>query len=211
MRKLAVFDIDGTLHWTEVMSREVYGTVMPMFGLEPPTDETLFSTYGCTSDKILDILGIERFPDLREAFLRELEAEEVRQMPLVGKCYEGAIETLRLLRDDRVEAALCSMCPTVYMDAFADSFGIGELIRYRRDESDGSDKGKLLESLIVESSADRAVMVGDRHFDIEAARFCGVPFIGCTYGYAPDEIKGADIAVRTAKELYAAITDLMER
>ena len=38
----------------------------------------------------------------------------------------------------------------------------------------------VLEELGV--AADDAVMVGDRHFDVDAALACGVPCVGVTYG-----------------------------
>ena len=35
---------------------------------------------------------------------------------------------------------------------------------------------------------DKAVMVGDRHHDMQAARDNGLPFVGCQYGYLPHEV-----------------------
>ena len=52
-------------------------------------------------------------------------------------------------------------------------------------------------------------MVGDRIFDIQAARANGIPFIGCEYGYAPEEIQDADVVVREAAEIYGAVETLI--
>ena len=52
-------------------------------------------------------------------------------------------------------------------------------------------------------------MVGDRHFDIEAARAVSIPVIGCGYGLAPSEVTGADIVVSDASELPDAVERLL--
>jgi phosphoglycolate phosphatase len=51
-----------------------------------------------------------------------------------------------------------------------------------------------------------AVVVGDRHYDVEAARACGLRAIGVTWGVGDrDELRGADIIVERPAELYALL------
>jgi phosphoglycolate phosphatase len=74
---------------------------------------------------------------------------------------------------------------------------------------------------IIASALDRlalpgwdAVMVGDRHFDVDGATRCGIPCIGVSWGYAPDgELveAGAEVVVDTAEELREAIDDALGR
>jgi phosphoglycolate phosphatase len=48
-----------------------------------------------------------------------------------------------------------------------------------------------------------AVVVGDRYYDIEAARACGLRAIGVTWGIGDrDELRGADIIVERPAELH---------
>ena len=50
------------------------------------------------------------------------------------------------------------------------------------------------------------VVVGDRHYDVEAARACGLRAIGVTWGVGDrDELRGADIIVERPAELYALL------
>ena len=59
------------------------------------------------------------------------------------------------------------------------------------------------------TSKEKTVMIGDRHFDIDAAKSAGVESIGVTYGFAEgNELQdaGADFIVDTPKELYTLIT-----
>jgi phosphoglycolate phosphatase len=51
-----------------------------------------------------------------------------------------------------------------------------------------------------------AVVVGDRHYDVEAARACGLRTIGVTWGVGDrDELRGADVLVERPAELYALL------
>ena len=46
-------------------------------------------------------------------------------------------------------------------------------------------------------------MVGDRHYDVEAARACGLRAIGVTWGIGDrDELRDADIIVDRPAELH---------
>ena len=49
-------------------------------------------------------------------------------------------------------------------------------------------------------------MVGDRCYDVEAARACGLRAIGVTWGIGDrDELRGADIIIERPAELYALL------
>ncbi len=51
-----------------------------------------------------------------------------------------------------------------------------------------------------------AVVVGDRCYDVEAARACGLRAIGVTWGIGDrDELRGADIIIERPAELYALL------
>ena len=52
-------------------------------------------------------------------------------------------------------------------------------------------------------------MVGDRIFDMEAARGNSIPFIGCLYGYCPAEMAGSDRTVDCAAAIFDAVQDLI--
>ena len=66
-----------------------------------------------------------------------------------------------------------------------------------------------MKSILETYSPKAAVMVGDRHFDIEAARAVNIPVIGCGYGLAPFEVAGADLVVSNASELPEAVDRLL--
>ena len=74
-----------------------------------------------------------------------------------------------------------------------------------------SEKDRLIGEAVKQfgSTKEKTVMVGDRHFDIDAAKAAGVESIGVSYGFAQEnelENAGADFVVDTPKELYSLIT-----
>ena len=63
------------------------------------------------------------------------------------------------------------------------------------------------------ATADRAVMVGDNHNDIEAARGAGIPVIAVSYGYPhfPTAEMGADAIIDHFTELPEMLDTLAKR
>lgn len=203
--RLAIFDIDGTLHKTEVMSVKAHQIVMKEFGLPAPTKEKLFSTYGADTETILDMLGVVGSREYRKTFQDRMELEERRQMIAAAQCYEGVLDSLHKLHRDNVSLALCSMCDAMYMETFIRKFALQDLIVLKRNESFGPDKRLLLQDMLQEAGTDRAVMVGDRVFDLEAAKYCGIPFIGCLYGYNPEEVEREPYLAKSGADLYGLV------
>ena len=70
-------------------------------------------------------------------------------------------------------------------------------------------KTQTLALLLNRIKPTKAVMVGDRVFDKEAAFENKIPFIGCGYGYNTQEMQGSDIIVSHANQLYDAVVKLI--
>jgi phosphoglycolate phosphatase len=63
-------------------------------------------------------------------------------------------------------------------------------------------KGEMTRRALEELGPGTAVFVGDRRSDAEAASECGIPFIGCLYGYgSKQELEGARALVDAPEEL----------
>ena len=57
IKNLAIFDIDGTLHKTEVMSLASFRVVCAEHALPVPDMQTLYQTYGANEQTLMDLLG----------------------------------------------------------------------------------------------------------------------------------------------------------
>ena len=89
IKNLAIFDIDGTLHKTEVMSLASFRVVCAEYALPVPDMQTLYQTYGANEQTLMDLLGAPQDESYRKRFYARIDEEESRQMRLVGQCYEG--------------------------------------------------------------------------------------------------------------------------
>ena len=118
---------------------------------------------------------------------------------------------------DRVKGDQMGMLATIInslaLQSALEDNGVSALFDVRRGKPSDEEVAKattiaqVLDDLGL-SAAD-AVMVGDRHHDVEAAAACGVPCVGVTYGGAtpPGELEaaGACIVVDTVEELLRAL------
>lgn len=201
--KLAIFDIDGTLLKTELVSIPAYRKAMSGLNLPVPDDETIIRTFGCNDAQLVDILNIP--PILAPSFLRTVEALEIQFMQTYAACYDGILQLLQWLIQSDCQIAVCSMCSPSYMDAFLKKFELNCIMTVSKNAAHGNDKTLLLRQLLEETKPCSAVMIGDRFFDIQAAKDNGLPSIGCVYGYAPNEVNLADIIVHDVGQLFFAI------
>lgn len=205
MEKLAIFDIDGTLNVTEVMTVPCYEIVMTELGLPVPVLQTIFKTFGANIETIYGLVGIEGDEKYKKAFLEKFEAEELRQMRTVAKCYDGVLESIRRLNKEGVTIGLCSMCSEAYMSTFSERFQLNDIVKCRGFESEFHDKRFVLEAMLKEYEPEYAVMVGDRKYDRDAAAYNKIPFVGCLYGYGREEVMQADVEAEKGEDIYDAV------
>ena len=70
----------------------------------------------------------------------------------------------------------------------------------------GKYEGQEIEFVISEFNPRRNRVIGDRRQDLECARSCKSPFIGCLYGYGEKgELDGADYFVKSVEEITGII------
>lgn len=121
-----------------------------------------------------------------------------------GRLFDGAQEVLSGLHARGHKLLLVSNCTQDYMDAVVDTFALDRLLHFRSAVGRDARLTKTAELArgLAEVGARTAVMVGDRHHDLEAARANGVWFIACTYGYGkPEEFAGAQASINDIRDL----------
>ncbi len=152
-------------------------------------------------------------PSLRDSFSRLLQTKDTviieRAMVLYRArfadtglfeniVYNGVPEMLTDLKARNYRLLLATAKPHVYARRILRHFNIATPFDgVYGSELDGTrqHKGDLLAFLLARENIDAssAVMIGDRHHDIDAARVHGCRAIGVTYGYgSTDELVHAD-------------------
>lgn len=184
-RKLVIFDFDGTLANTVPVIVRTARTVLARHGLTdddmgdltrlvgPPFPQAYSLVYGFSEDEAAQITAEYR------AIYRTIGPEA---WPL----FDGIVDLLSRLRAaGRLTAVASSKQMPMVRTALADNriADLFDLALGKSSDAEG-DKVALIARTLRELgvSADGAVMVGDRHHDVEAAAACGVPCVGVTYG-----------------------------
>ena len=207
-RPYVLFDFDGTLANTrpgivstarEVlsawgMSEEEMGDLGRLVG--PPFPAAFTQVYGMSEDEAREVAGRYR------ARYRELGPET---HPL----FDGLAELLESLRASGRHLAVTTSKMRDTAVRFLQDDGVYELFDEVVGQVDPAraDKAHLVEDSLAAfgCTADEAVMVGDRFYDVEGALANGVPCVGVYYGdTAPAgelERAGAAACARTVAEL----------
>lgn len=212
--KYLLFDLDGTLTDPREGITTSVQYALRAFGIEE-TD----------LDKLTPFIG----PPLRESFMQfygftieqaETAVEKYREWfrpkgIFQNSMYPGIKEMLEMLRENGKILAVASSKPQIFVEQILHHFGIyqyftvivGSELDGRRDTKEevvAEALRQLKESGMQETAASKAVMIGDRKFDIAGGKEHGLITAGVTFGYAAEgelEEAGADFVVDTVEEL----------
>lgn len=185
------FDFDGTIADTGVGIFNSVSYAIEAMGFSPLPDDRLRTFIG---------------PPIFESFKRELKMTDEQSTRAVEKyrerysesgiyqleVYEGIEELINELKNSGIKVAIASSKPEKFVMRLIEFLKIDSLIDFiAAPESDKAPEGKtvLVERAVkhfgVEKS--RALMVGDRYFDIDGANGAGVESVGVTFGYGNRE------------------------
>ncbi len=206
-----LLDLDGTLtdpytgitrciiHALEVQGLPVPGSEEQRGWIGPPLQIT-FRDYFARLGRGDADLAIESY---RERFSHTGMYENA--------VYAGVPEMLERLAGNGRTMFLATVKPTVFAERIVEHFGLARwLQRSYGSELDGTriDKVDLLQYMIEQEGLDPAdsAMVGDRHNDMEAARYHGMRAIGVLWGYGSRE----ELVEAGAEELATSPEELVE-
>lgn len=210
--QLVLFDLDGTLIHSEA---GIVGSLHHAFdrlGHEAPPLEELRRWIG---------------PPLRQSFPKvvgndparvELAVAHYRErFDAIGwsehEVYAGVAELIDALAAQERTLAIVTTKMQVQARRIIDHLPFGHHFRAvygPNGDGNHSEKARMIAQALSDFGAapTQAVMIGDRHFDIEGARSNGVRGIGVTWGFGHREeleLAGADAIAATPQELAALL------
>jgi len=211
MKKLAIFDLDGTLLNTIGDLAEGCNYMLALRGLVPHSREEYRFMVGNGILRLVERAlpeGLRSAEYVAEA-RRDFVAYYTDHIDRYTHPYEGIYEVLRTLQDEGWAMAVASnkfdegtqklvrgMFPDIH---FAVVYGNREGFPLKPDAA-------LLELIMKEcgATAETTYMIGDSGVDIQCAKNAGVHSIGCTWGFRPRtelEEFGADYIVDAPSEI----------
>jgi phosphoglycolate phosphatase len=213
-RRLAVFDLDGTLVDSQVAILAAMAEAFAAAGRPVPSREATLGIVGLSLPVAMAQLAPDAAPEECAAMVAAYRAAFLR-----GACaappplYPGARAMLEALaaRGD-VLLAVATGKSRRGLDAVLAGHRLAAFFVTTQVSDDHPSKPhpSMLRAALDAAGvpAARAAMIGDTRFDIDMARAAGVPALGVSWGYHPSEaLAGADAVVSEM----AAIAPALDR
>lgn len=217
MYKYLLFDLDGTITKSEEGIFNCIKYALDWAGIPYPEYRVFRSFIG---------------PSLYDSFVREFGMDDAKAKEMVAKyrerynvvglfeaeVYDGVADTLCALKEKGCILSVATSKPTEPTLRILEKFGVGkyfDVVVGSNPDGTGSDKmhiiSQVLESLKKDHGltedmikSNQVVMIGDRRYDIEGGKACGLQTIGVLYGYGSREefeAAGADNIVESPEEI----------
>ncbi len=187
MKKLIIFDLDGTLLDTSSGIMHCYSETGIALNLKPRSvaDKTCviggplsngFNTLYYIDDDELVSRASEHYRTL-------YKSDGIKMF----EPYEGIRELLISLRKNNIKTAVATLKYEPFAIQMLNDAGLGELFDIIKgyDKTEKCTKAYILNQVIDTMKADRAdcALVGDSEYDAGGAKEAGIDFIGVSYGF----------------------------
>lgn len=196
-----IFDLDGTLADSAVLTVEAVKRVAPEFGLEVPSNEVIRKTIGFANPEFYDRL-FPGFPT--ETVRRAGEMIELEELGILSSMegrdllFAGCLELLEELRGHGYSLTIASTGSHEHVYAVLNAAKINTF--FSDVYCDRPDKTDMLKAIIKGRPKD-FVMVGDMRKDSDAARANAILSVGACYGYCIREKSDFDCYIEAPLEL----------
>ena len=208
---VAIFDLDGTLHYTEKALVPAIRMAMTDLGFPPALPEDINALYG----EPLEVFCKTLLDDSKEnctAFHEGIRRYQKNTLPESGELYPGIHQMLQEISELGFTLAICSNAGMEYIELVTDSLGIRKMFSMILGRDGHASKTNRIKEIMRRTGSHLAVMVGDRYHDIEAAFENGIQSIGCAYGYGKqEEMDKADFFVNSPSEITEILRKLLEK
>ncbi len=210
IEKLVVFDLDGTLNRTELYAVDAALMALSEFGITNFSREDIIRiSFGAVMSDALKIFMPNATDEQKKQYLGRYRIYEFELLEKNGRAFDGVVESLTSLKNDGYKIAVCSNASLRYINLVLNTIGLMPFIDYIQPLLPDLTKNDTLKLLLDEVKPQKAVMVGDRIFDHDAAKANGLKFIGCLYGFCAGEMADADVKIESASQIHGAVKSLI--
>lgn len=214
MYQYILFDLDGTLTDSKEGIINCFKYAIEKLGDPIPSEETLLSFIGPPLRHSFGSLGYDE-----EKVELAIKTYRERYVPIgkyENKPVDGGVELCKRLRERGYHLAIASSKPRHMCVDICEKFGFAPYLEHIVGPmgDDHWTKADVIRETfrrfgLTDADLAQVLMVGDRMFDVEGAKECGIDCVGVEFfGYAaPGELMnaGAVAVVQTTEELEAYI------
>jgi phosphoglycolate phosphatase len=189
--KYLLFDLDGTLIYSHMGIWNCFRYAMREMGYPEPQEADLRKCIGPSLE-----YSFATFFGMDEENARHATAKYREQYKVTGvwenEPVEGALEALKALKEAGYSMAMATSKPLVFAEKISARWGFSEYLD--AEVGCGIDGSLPTKADVVRAAmqrlgarAEECLMIGDRFYDVEGARECGVDSAMLRVGYAPEE------------------------
>jgi HAD superfamily hydrolase (TIGR01509 family) len=202
----AILDIDGTLVDTNYHHAIAWYRAFQKFDLTPPVWR-IHRHIGMGGDQLVAAITDDETEERLGDDIRKAEGELYMELIDEVVPFDGAVDLIRSLKQNGHTVVLASSAKEHEVDHYLELLDARELADEWTTSAD-VEKTKpapdLVESALKKIGAERAVMIGDSTFDVEAAGRAGIATLAVlTGGFSDEELRDAG-----AKEVFGSIVDM---
>ena len=189
-----LFDLDGTLvatdrFWVQA-ARTGTRRALTELGIERevPGAREWMAMVGRPAGEAFAALFTDLAPAAVAVVRDACFAEERRLLAAGGAALmPGALETLGRLREAGLAIGIASNCTGSYLEHMLEALALRGMVDEARclDSPGVGNKADMIEQELLALGTRRALMVGDRSLDRDAAWDNGLPHVHCAFGFAP--------------------------
>jgi phosphoglycolate phosphatase len=202
-----LFDLDGVLADSTRPIVDCVNAALEALGLERRAEAAITAIIGPPTEVGFgELLGVDPADPLVARAVREYRARYAEGLQATPS-YPGVPAVVRTLARDHLLGVATSK-PRRYALPVLEAIGLAPLFAYvAGPEPDGPADKHAMVAEAVAALPGATAMVGDRRYDIEAARAHGLRAMGVLWGFGSrEELAGADVIVDSAPALVAAVT-----
>ena len=196
-RPAALLDLDGTLVDTNYQHALCWYRAFRRHGITIPVWR-LHRHVGMGGDTLVAAVAGDEVEERAGDAVRDAWEEEFDRLIDEIAPREGAHELIVALKERGHEVVLASSSIEKHFDHFAELVGAKELAdgwTTKDDVERSKPEPDLVRAALEKTEAERAVMIGDTPWDVEAARRAGIPTVCIvTGGFSEQELRDAGAA-----------------
>ena len=195
-----LFDLDGTLTDTAILTKLALERLSPEYGQAVPTDKMMKEAMGYVTPEYVRRM----YPAASQAVLDEIseliDQAELDELEFSGDIlFDGSLELLDRLKELGIRLCIVSAGSDLHVYTIIEETGIKDY--FDLITCGHSDKTEAVREMILGSDKSGIVFVGDMLKDYIAARGNGILSVGACYGYCDRETADFDLFIDHPLEL----------
>ncbi|MBQ8966973.1 HAD family hydrolase [Ruminococcus sp.] len=211
MKKLYIFDLDGTLVDSLYDLADAVNTVLKAHGFDGHEYEKYKYFVGNGTLKLIERALPEdsRSPEMINSLHAEFTVQYEAHLADKTKAYAGIKELISALKSRRAKLAVASNKPDKFTKIIVEqTFGKGtfDVVLGKREGVPTKPAPQIMEDILKAAGvkAEDSIHSGDSNVDVATAHNAGIACIGCTWGFRTEEElaeAGADMTAHRPEDI----------